>query len=198
LTPIIQYLSESSSIKNNNAVVNMLHLLFWGLFVVILLAGAGMQWSEKLITVSQPAYQKNFMIRLQFAKSRELLKEMISSVTGRGRDALGFNLGLDYAFMIGLYGFIALFSYRATFGHPEEILQTTGCIVSYLMIIPLVADIFENYCLARWSFNDSWKGPFVLYYFAVRCKWLVAAMAGAFCLTVFVYNLVKLGKGFNL
>ncbi|MDX2045656.1 MAG: hypothetical protein SFU87_02670 [Chitinophagaceae bacterium] len=176
----------------------MLHFFFWGLFAIILLAGAGMQWSEKLITVSQPAYKKNFMIRLQFAKTRELLKDMIASVTGRGRDALGFNLGLDYAFMIGLYGFIALFSYRVTENHPQEILQSAGATVSFMMLIPWITDIFENYCLARWSFNDNWKGPFVLYYFAVRCKWLVAAVAGAFCLTVFVYNLVKLGKGFNL
>lgn len=174
----------------------MLHLIFWGLFIIILLAGAGMQWSEKLITVSQPAYQKNFIIRLQFAKTRELLKDMTASVTGKGRDALGFNLGLDYAFMIGLYGFIALFSYRVTQNHPSENLQTAGCIVSCLMIVPLIADIFENYCLARWSFNDEWEGPFGLYYLAVRCKWFVAAISGAFCIAVLIFNMVTLQKGF--
>jgi hypothetical protein len=164
-------------------------LIFWILFAIALLSSIGMQWSEKLISVSKEEYKKNFLLKLQFAKSRKILIDMINSVTGRGRGALGFNLGIDYAFMIGLYGFLSLFSYRLTANHPADILNKTGFVLSWLMILPLLADIFENYCLARWSFDEKWNGPFSLYYVAVRIKWIIAIFVAAFCVTVFVINL---------
>lgn len=171
-------------------------LIFWILLSIVVLAGIGMQWSENLIKVSKEEYKKNFLLRLQFAKNRTTLIDMINSVTGRGRDALGFNLGIDYAFMIGLYGFLSTFSYLLTTHHPQQLLQASGTLMSWLMIIPLVADVFENYCLARWSFNESWKGPFGIYYLAVRIKWLVAALVGLFCVVVLTVNLASYHRVF--
>jgi hypothetical protein len=171
-------------------------LIFWILLAITLLAGIGMQWSEKLIAVSREEYRKNFLIRLQFAKNRSILIDMINSVTGRGRDALGFNLGIDYAFMIGLYGFLSLFSYRLTAQHPVDILHKTGSVLSWLMVLPLIADIFENYCLARWSFNEKWNGPFTLYYVAVRIKWIIAILVSVFCVAVSVFNIVGFQRVF--
>lgn len=172
----------------------ILIILFWILFGITLLAGIGMQWSEKLIRVSKEEYKKNFLVKLQFAKNKSTVTDMINSITGPGRDALGFNLGIDYAFMIGLYGFLSLFSYLHTGHHPVEIIQKTGMVMSWLMIIPLIADIFENYCLARWSIYENWKGPFGLYYFVVRSKWLVAAIVAIFCISVFVFNLARFNR----
>jgi hypothetical protein len=165
--------------------------IFWILLGVTFFAGIGMQWSEKLIKVSKEEYKKNFLIRLQFAKSRSILQDMINSVSGRGRDALGFNLGIDYAFMIGLYGFLSTFSYLLTASHQIETLHKFGGLFSWLMIVPFIADIFENYCLARWSFNEKWNGHFGLYYLAVRVKWLVAALVGLFCFIALIVNLVS-------
>ena len=170
-------------------------LLFFTLFIIIFVTIA-MQWSERNIKVNKPQYQKNFIVRIQFAKSRELLKDMINSVTDRGRDALGFNLGIDYAFMIGLYGFLALFSFMLTKNHPNEGRETIGHIASILMIVPLVADIFENYCLGRWCFDKEWQGPFKIYYLATRIKWIVAIAVGIFCLVSLTLNIISFQRLF--
>ena len=162
--------------------------LFWISIFITILAGIAMQWSEKQIPVSNGAFRKNFGIKLQFAKSRQLLSEMIRSIGPSGKAALGFNLGMDYAYIIGFYGFLAIFALLLSVNHPVICIARSGMLFSYAMIVPYCADCFENFCLAKWSFNENWKGPFKIYYWAVRIKWAIAVIVGLYCVTMVFYN----------
>ncbi|PWT97132.1 MAG: hypothetical protein C5B52_14325 [Bacteroidetes bacterium] len=78
-------------------------ILFWISIFLTVLTGVLMTWSERQIALNKPGLQKNFGIRLQFARSKNHLVEMLEGIPPSGKSALGFNLGIDYAYMIGFY-----------------------------------------------------------------------------------------------
>jgi hypothetical protein len=159
--------------------------------VVAIVAFIGMRLIEPSFDIHHEPYQKAFILKVEFAATEAVVVDMFRTVSCEGKRAMGFHTGLDYLFMVTIFGYLALIHTYTTQQHPQWWIQYLGTTMAIAAIIAMLCDAFENYCLINWLLDSEWKGPFAAYYWLVRLKWFIALIAAITSSALWVGNYVK-------
>jgi len=150
-----------------------------------------MRLIEPSFDIHHEPYQKAFILKVEFAKTEAIVVDMFRTVSCEGKRAMGFHTGLDYLFMVTIFGYLALVHVYLTQQHSKHWLQYLGKCMAIAALIAMLCDAFENYCLIHWLLDSEWKGPFTAYYWLVRLKWLIALVATVTSCAIGVGNYIK-------